>query len=427
MPTPSEHFDLAIIGAGFAGLAAARLAHERKLKFCLIAPGFGASAHFSGAFDLVDSRWQNPGPSSLTELPLTDVLAAFTRAHPEHLYAKLASGRADFARNLPAALKAFLDFFEISYRGDGVHPVVAFGSSGQIKPAAFALTPHGLTAPEMKSPAKALVLEFPGLTEYPAAALLKNLSRHFAQVKVLTCRELPFIRLAPLAGLLQKFDDAETVAVLIDFLKPRLGEARFLILPPVLGRTHYLENVSQLESALNVRVVELLSVFPATAGLRLTDHLKRVVAEKNWPWIAGEVAEVFADDAEIKSVRVVSGGAVRQIAARQFLLATGKFLGGGIRHAGRFFEPLFNLPLTAGGEALSSRTSVTALINPEGLKKQRFLDVGVMTDASLRPVFATKPVFHNLKACGHVLSGFDFARDRCGFGVSVASAHACFQ
>jgi anaerobic glycerol-3-phosphate dehydrogenase len=82
--------------------------------------------------------------------------------------------------------------------------------------------------------------------------------------------------------------------------------------------------------------------------------------------------------------------------------------------------------LSAGGEALNPHTHVTQLIRSEGLKRQRFMDVGIMTDASLHPVSTTKLVFNNLKACGHILSGFDFARDRCGFGVSVASAEACF-
>lgn len=424
----TENLDLAIIGAGFAGLAAARQAHERKLKFCLIAPGFGATAHFSGAFDLIDSRWQNPNLTSLAELSLSQALVDFIRAHPKHLYARLAKRGADFAGKLPSELKAVLDFFAIPYRGDGVHPVLAFGSSGNAKPSAFSMTPHGLAAGEVGSQSKAVFLNVPGLTDYPAAVIAKNLSRHFLKVDVFNFCEMPIARLSPLAGLLQKFDDAGSVDLLINFLKPRLGETRFLILPPILGRTRYLENIASLESALDVRVVELLSVFPATAGLRLTDHLRRMIVAKEWNWIPGEVQDVTTEDTEIKSVRVRIGGEgeIRSVTAKQFLLATGKFLGGGIRHQGHFFEPLFDLPLSAAGETLNSRTHVTQLIGGEGLKRQPFMDVGIMTDTSLCPVAMTKPVLKNLKACGHILSGFDFTRDRCGFGVSVASAGACF-
>jgi anaerobic glycerol-3-phosphate dehydrogenase len=55
---------------------------------------------------------------------------------------------------------------------------------------------------------------------------------------------------------------------------------------------------------------------------------------------------------------------------------------------------------------------MSQLIQADGLQKQDFLDIGVSShDLS----------YSNLRACGHVLSGFDFTRERCGFGVSVAT------
>jgi len=82
-------YDLVIVGSGFAGLAAAKKAKELGLNFCIVAKDAGATQHFSGAFDVIDPRWQEPelAPSNYPSLRLA--IDRFILGHPDHVYAKL--------------------------------------------------------------------------------------------------------------------------------------------------------------------------------------------------------------------------------------------------------------------------------------------------------------------------------------------------
>jgi glycerol-3-phosphate dehydrogenase subunit B len=49
----------------------------------------------------------------------------------------------------------------------------------------------------------------------------------------------------------------------------------------------------------------------------------------------------------------------------------------------------------------------------------------VRTDDTLRPLDASGSVeFENLRAAGSVLGGYDFAAEKSGSGVSIATGHA---
>jgi glycerol-3-phosphate dehydrogenase subunit B len=54
-----------------------------------------------------------------------------------------------------------------------------------------------------------------------------------------------------------------------------------------------------------------------------------------------------------------------------------------------------------------------------------FARFGVRTDGELRPTAADGSVeFENLRAAGSVLGGYDFAAEKSGSGVSIATGHA---
>lgn len=426
---PSEikerEFDSAILGAGFAGLAAVKLAFQSGGNFILVARDFGATRHFSGAFDLVDPRWNGTTDRQAFETGLIRHVSDFVAAHPGHLYTL--SGAADvaaFAARLLAEMKSFLEFYAIPYRGDGERPVAVFGSSGRIKPAAFAMATQALTADELEGPVACV--GFPFVTEYPSAEIASNLGRFFASVVPVDLSDWPVNRISALASLEWRFDRDGTVDEFAAALKGRLGEARTLFIPPILGRKRHLENHAAFEQSLGVRVVELLSALPSASGSRFCDAAERALAAKKIEFLRGEVSSPVIENRAVRSVLVSRSGhspmeSVR-VAAREFVLASGKFIGGGIVHHGHFEEPLFKLPLHADGEPIAETTNVIQMIEANGVAPQPFSSLGLAVDAEGRPSYRGRSVYANLKACGHVLGGFDFTRERCGFGASVASA-----
>ena len=420
-------YDVVIIGGGFAGLSAVQQAIERGLTCCVIADKTGASQHFSGAFDLIDPRWLNRQAGVSEPVQLSDSIESFIRAHPQHLYATSAEHDADFTRKLPHAMQSFLQFYNLPHDGDGEQNAIVFAATGAPKPTAFALAGMSLSPQDIAANPAVTFLHTPHLTDYPQNLIAANLQKIFHTVTPIRF-DWTVNTSSPLAFLLQEFENESSVERLITQLRGKMGGATVLFLPPILGIRQADVNRSKLASALGVRVVELLSALPSTAGLRFKSGIEQKFAQNNITRIAGRVTSFTAEEQCLQTVTVksASDGEDVILSAKEFILASGKFTGGGIRHQDRFEESIFNLPLSCGVTPVTAQSHVSSLLAPHAHDAQAFLSLGVTVDAAGRPTAHGRPLWQNLKACGHVLTGFDFTRERCGFGASVASALRCF-
>ena len=113
--------------------------------------------------------------------------------------------------------------------------------------------------------------------------------------------------------------------------------------------------------------------------------------------IGDSVREGLFEGNRLTAVRTANLGAY-PLKADRFLIATGKFLGGGIvADMDRVYEPLFGLDVAydedRGGWFDASFGA-----------PQRFLRFGVRTDAQSRPSIGGRTV-ENLYACGELLEG----------------------
>lgn len=424
----SSQYDVAIVGGGFAGLAALQQAQERGLTCCLIADKTAATQHFSGAFDLVDPRWADRQAGITQPVQLSAELEKFIRAHPQHFYAACAKQDKDFSEKLPRMMKSFLKFYHIAHEGDGEQNAVVFAATGAPKPTAYASAGLSLTPQEIVTNPSVAFLHVASLPDYPVNLISANLKKIFRDVSVVSFQGAANL-FSPLAFLLQEFENEVRVDKLIAELRGNLGQASILFLPPILGVMNAEQNRRKLTTALGVRVVELLSVLPSTAGLRFKACVEQYLTQHKMTRILGCVTGFTSADKRIQSVTVQqSGNHAEEIVvnANQFILATGKFIGGGIRHQECFAESVFHLPLYCGDTAVSEQSHVSSFLSQRAQDTQAFLSLGVAVDTVGRPCADNRVVWQNLKACGHVLTGFDFTRERCGFGVSVASALRCF-
>jgi glycerol-3-phosphate dehydrogenase subunit B len=411
-------YDLAIIGSGFAGLFAAKKAHESGLKTCVISDGLGATQHFSGAFDVIDPRWMEPGlvPADYPSLRLA--LDKFVLAHPQHLYAQLATQLDDFSESLIAEAKDFFSFYNIPVVSDDNHLVAAISPIGKLKPTAFASHSQGLPNHILEN-ASALYVHIPGLTHYPQEMIGQNLKAHFKQVKVVTY-EVKHNATSAFASVLSFFEDSQAVAALSAFIKSHLTTEQVVVLPPVLGVENAEKNHQSLLGELKVKVIEQLSALPSSTGMRLQKNMQKKLNEVA-EVVSGKVTG-FTTDTGIQSLKVDMRGEENEVVAKNYLLATGKYLGGGLKHQQHFSESVFDLPVFNGADAVSKDRPMTHLLDPVASNSQPFMALGLKVDATGHPVCTNqKQVYTNLAACGHVLTGFDFTRDRCGFGVSIGS------
>jgi glycerol-3-phosphate dehydrogenase subunit B len=209
---------------------------------------------------------------------------------------------------------------------------------------------------------------------------------------------------------------------LVKGLAPCLRRGAVLLLPPILGIDRHAQVRKLLEGELSSPIAEMLSPPPGVGGLRILGALRRAASKAGVRIV--ENAEAVAADVEGGACAALHcGTSVRtSFAAREYVIATGGFLGGGIRaYPGMAREALFDLPLKVPSRIEDWSTR-------DVFKPQPYAAVGVAIDGSMRPVDRDgKVVLSNVRFAGRILAGHDPAAEMCGNGVALASALRCAE
>jgi anaerobic glycerol-3-phosphate dehydrogenase len=210
--------------------------------------------------------------------------------------------------------------------------------------------------------------------------------------------------------------------LLAEALRGAARASAALVLPAVLGlgggRVH-----ERLQEALAVRIIEALGVPPSVPGWRLDRALLAVLERAGIVRIDGRVVGRDVAGARLRAVHVQTADGVEPVEAMDFVLATGRFTGGGVR-AQTLAEPV----AVARGAALREAVLVdaalgcavwvdhldqrfttvqpVALTDPVRASAQPLLDAGVHVDAAGRPLDLHGHVhYENLVAMGSVIAG----------------------
>jgi len=205
-------------------------------------------------------------------------------------------------------------------------------------------------------------------------------------------------------------------------LRPFLDGAARVGFPAVLGFENAVQVQARLQETLGVPVFEIPTLPPSIPGMRLHRLLLRIIREAGGRVYEGMQA-LHAEHDGVRILQVFTEAAARQKAhrARNFLLATGGLLGGGLYsdYTGKVTETVFGLPLQDTPERTAWFES--AFLAPQGHPVYR---LGLSTDERLRPVAGSgNPVFANLFAAGASLGGCDPVRERSLEGLALATAY----
>lgn len=161
---------------------------------------------------------------------------------------------------------------------------------------------------------------------------------------------------------------------------------------------------------------ELLSAIPSPHGWRLQQALGAALATERIRVAQGEVSAFRARGRRLEAVLTAS----HELAADGFVLATGRFLGGGLVKDRQAREPLFDLGVFHDGRRVDRERSLW-LRHMEYHAPTPAFRTGVMTDERLRPLSWEGAVaYENLHAAGSLLGGYDYIRG-FGFGVPMLS------
>jgi glycerol-3-phosphate dehydrogenase subunit B len=367
--------DVLVLGGGVAGAAAALSAAAAGARAVLVRSGPGATAVSAGG-------WVGRPPDALREilaaagLPLQECTAPLP--HPDGRLLRYEAAP-------PAQARAALQ--------PDVAQVLVCGIAGLPTFRAAALAALWTEAGGLRDNALAsALLQVPGT---PAAgwspvALAAHIER----------------------------EPGRLASVLAEAVRQR-GATR-VIVPAVLGVEDHARVLEAVTAAAGVQVGEALGAAPSLPGWRVDRALLRALQQAGIEVVTGLVTEHVARDGMVQLVTVANQATAITIRATAVVLATGKFLGGGISSHGRFIDTALRTELTVerGGHGYTDPADSLALTDAVSTGPQPLLTAGVRANGESQPINPSGDViFRNVIVAGSVRAGTETA----SFGLGNAA------
>lgn len=413
--------DVAVIGAGMAGMAAAAFAAQRGLS-CVQVGNPGGLLFASGLFDLLGAH---PAAASRPWRDPYAALAALARDEPEHPLARVDPAA---IREAFAAFLAMLDAAGLPYAPLGATNRDVLTSVGTIKTTYAVPRSMEAAVAALEARPPCLLVDVRGLREFSARQVVAMLGARWpglahAEIALPGFEAAPELYAAHVARALEQRPARERTIALV---RPHLRDARAVGLPAVLGLAQSAEVHAAFASALGVPVFEIPTMPTSVPGLRLLAALESAVAALGVRrrHHASVRALSFGADGATASLELLGARGVERVAARAVVLATGRFSGRGlVAGRDRVREAILDLPVVQppSREAWHRRD----FLAPAGHPVNR---AGLRVDAAWRPLDAAgRPAWRRLYAVGSILAGQDWMRSKCGSGLAIATAWAATQ
>lgn len=418
-PAREARCDVAVIGSGLAGMSAAWFAARAGLSTILIGRT-GGILFASGMIDLLAMHplatqrlWDDPWQA----------LAQLAADRPAHPLARIAP---PLIREALAAVTGTLAENGLAYLETAERNRWVLTALGTFRPTfRVPLTmAAGIAAREAGAPAR--VVSFHGLRGFSAPGIAACAAERWRGLKAAT---LSFPAASPGGELFPErmaraLETADARAALARALKPCREGVEALGLPAVLGISRTAEVHRDLEARLGIPLFEIPTIPPGATGLRLKEAFERALEGAG----ARRIPEQRVVRAELQGgffrLETENRDLSPPIEARGVILATGRFLGGGLcAERGRLVEALFGLPVVFPSDRDGWHGK--DFFQPGGHPLNR---AGVEIDCAFRPLGRGGEPFHSrLFAAGSLLAGQDWVRERSGAALSIATARAAVE
>ncbi|MCU4925453.1 anaerobic glycerol-3-phosphate dehydrogenase subunit B [Halobacteria archaeon AArc-dxtr1] len=239
-------------------------------------------------------------------------------------------------------------------------------------------------------------------------------------------------------------------AALAGAVAPEMDGAERVGFPPILGDDHAATVRRELGERLGATVFEVPAGPPSLPGIRLEDLLydalnaAGVRVTSGVPVVDYEASDGDDGERRIEHAVVDRKGQTVPYHASQYVLATGGLVGKGVKSArertaggdtaarttapegqpagesertGVVFEPIFGCHVDHAPDRYD-------WFDDDVYGDHPFARYGLAVDRELRPLDADgEREFANLRAAGAVLGGYDYAAEKSGSGVSLATGY----
>lgn len=410
--------DVLVVGGGIAGLTSALTAAREGANVRMVTYKQSSLRQASGLVDLL---------GYVDDEIVVDPYDAIPRLHDDHPYRLVGT---DTVR----AAMALFDDAVAGYRGDHTDDNALLPThGGTVKPTAR--YPESAAAGVASDGRSTLFVGFDALTDFDAplaASHLDAAGAPFGTAGVTVSFPGDLRADAKVTRYAKLLDQDAEVAVdgrrtgtrtaLAERVKPHLDGHERVGFPAVLGDDHAAGVRASLADELGAAVFEVPMGPPSLPGLRLEDRLFDALDEAGGNFEAGNPVVGYEGDDRIEHVAVDRKGSEVPYSADQYVLATGGLVSKGVesdREGVR--EPIFDCHVPHPDDRYD-------WFEEDVFDDHAFARFGVDTGPDLRPRDPSgSTAFDNLRAAGATLGGYDFAAEKSGSGVSIATGYAAGQ
>jgi glycerol-3-phosphate dehydrogenase subunit B len=401
------HYDVIIIGMGLSGLMAAKTAAEAGHKVLIVGKGMGSLWLFSNTIDVLGL----PSPTGQKALKMRDALSQWIKDHPEHPYSKVGFERTE------EALSSFLSLFPPPYSFhsmDGTNCLLPTGA-GTLRPTY--LVPTTMIEAASFDEGPTLVVGFEGFKDFYPHYVADQLKCRGVSLRLPD----PFYQertAMALARLLEKQSFREKIGREIS--RQLQGETR-VGFPALLGMHDPVRVKEELEEIMGTKAFEIPILPPSIPGKRIFDRFKEWLIRKGVTFLSGyPVSKPIITEKRCQAVEVLHPPVITSHAADRFVLATGRFIGGGLKaDAEKILEPVFNLPVhqPQSREGWFGNSFFGDLPHP-------IHQAGVLTNTSLQPVDEGGDVIlENVWVAGSVLAHHHCIEEKSREGIEISTGY----
>ncbi len=430
------HYDLIVIGMGLSGLMAAKTAAAAGQKVLIVGKGMGSLCLFSNTIDVLGecptamNPVRNSGGTSnsagivLERSPaaepqaiisngveMTEALSQWIEEHTSHPYSKAG------AKNIEEALASFLSLFPGPYSFQTIanRNCLLPTGAGTVRPTY--LIPVTMAGGIPFDAGRTLIVGFKGFKDFYAHYVADQLKCRAVNL------DLPDpssggLTATALARLMEKNSFRENVATEI---RKQLQDEIRVGLPALLGTRDPVQVRDDLEAILEAKVFEIPIVPPSIPGMRIFNGFKEWLIRKGVSFLLGySVSKAIVRGKRCEGLEVFHPPVVTSYSADRYILATGRFIGGGLKADGeKVFEPIFDLPLFQPSSREDWFRNSFFSDQPHPIHES-----GVLTDASLQPVDGDgNTILENLWAAGSILAHHRCIDEKSREGIEIATGY----
>jgi glycerol-3-phosphate dehydrogenase subunit B len=397
------HYDLITIGMGLTGLMAAKTASEAGQKVLIVGKGMGSLCLLSNTIDVLGQFPKTMG--------MRDGLSHWIKNNPEHPYSKVG------LEKIEEALSCFVSLFPPPYSfqtiGSG-NSLIPTGA-GTLRPTY--LIPTTMVEGVSLNKGNTLIVGFKGFKDFYAHYVADQLKCRGITLSLPDTlrQEMSATALARLMG-----EKSFREKVGREIKKQLHGENR-IGFPAVLGMNDPVQVKEDLEETIDAKVFEIPILPPSIPGKRIFDRFKEWLIRKGVTFLLGyPVSNAIVKGRRCDGIEVLHPPVSTTYAADRYILATGRFIGGGLKaDREKVSESIFNLPVYQA--------------NPRGywFEKNFFTapphpihHAGILTDPSFRPVDqGGNPILENLWVAGSILARHHSIDERSREGIEIVTGY----